>query len=82
MTGNAANRATIMNTSQAEEYSAIRRVLERRVEPSAGPAAQQWPGRLIQVIAATAALVVAGSFLQELLWVALAAATACALATD
>jgi hypothetical protein len=71
-----------MTTSQAEEYSAIRRVLERGARPPRGQAVPRWPGRLIQVIAVTAALVVAGSFLQELLWAALAAATACALAAD
>lgn len=71
-----------MTTYRAEEVSAIRRVLERRTEPPGTQALQRWPDRLIQVLAVTAALVVAGSFLQELLWAALAAATACALAAD
>ena len=48
-----------MTTSQAEEYSAIRRVLERGARPPRGQAVPRWPGRLIQVIAVTAALVVA-----------------------
>lgn len=71
-----------MTTYRAEEVSAIRRVLERRTQPPGARSSQRWPDRLIQVLAVTAALVVAGSFLQELLWAALAAATACALAAD
>ncbi len=83
-----------MTAMKAMEYRITQRVLARRgrsyddafelpLEDSLDePIARRWPGRLIQVLALTALLVVGGSLLQELLWAGLAAATAAALAAD
>jgi len=75
-----------MTTAKAMEYMITRRVLERRGDPDTEcpekEGSRAWPERLIRVAAVTAALVVGGSFLQELLWAVLAVATACALALD
>ena len=78
-----------MTATQAMEQEITRRVISRRSRARAlsvsglwSAGARHWPDRLIQVLAVTAALVVAGSFLQELLWAGLAAATICALAAD
>lgn len=69
-----------MTAAETIEYRITRRVLQRRAgEPRAGePRAEgcdAWADRLIAVLAVTAGLFVLGSFLQELLWVALAAGT-------
>jgi len=80
-----------MTATQAMEYHITRRVISRRGPGYTTPlpehagddtAPRRWPDRLIQVLAVTAGLVVAGSFAQELLWAGVAAATICALAAD
>ncbi len=75
-----------MTTAKLVEHRVIRQVLEGRcahpAEAADGSGTHGWPQRLIAVLAVTVGLAVAASFLQELFWALLAAATAGALALD
>ena len=81
---------TDMTAARVIEQQITRRLLARQEgpEPIAGampapPAEGRWADRLIATLAVTASLLVVGSFLEELVWVLLAAATVFALgATD
>ena len=63
-----------MTTAQSLEYRITQQLLRRR----GGPCRPARPGlavRMIRITAATVAIVLLASFLQELLWVALAGST-------
>ncbi|MDG1946127.1 MAG: hypothetical protein P8J17_17835 [Halioglobus sp.] len=79
----AAIQGKTMTAAKAIEYQITRQLLKRR---EADEAQRQdyaiWPDRLIAVLAATAILFIVGSYLEELLWVALAAGTVLALGRD
>ncbi len=79
-----------MTAAQRVEYQITRQLLQRReggaVQPGAvQPGAVQdavahadlnpWADRLIAILAVTAGLVILGSYLEELLWAAVAATT-------
>ena len=64
-----------MTTAQAIEYRITRQALQRRSAKAPRAGFDTWPDRLIAVLAVTAGLFVLGSYLQELLWVSLAAGT-------
>ena len=79
-----------MTTAKLIEHRIARRLLQRREQgrecartTAAGEtpnaqlqsALQQWADRLIAILAVTAGLLVVGSYLEELLWAVLAAAT-------
>jgi hypothetical protein len=70
-----------MTTAQAIEYRITRQALQRRSEKAPRVGFDTWPDRLIAVLAVTAGLLVLGSYLQELLWVSLAAGTIVTLGT-
>jgi hypothetical protein len=76
-----------MTSAKLMEYRITRHLVQRRWQQaeradtgglsSAMPASvQSWADRLIAVLALTACLLVVGSYIEELLWVVLAAATA------
>jgi hypothetical protein len=62
-----------MTTAQAIEYRITRQALQRRSKKAPRAGFDTWADRLIAVLAVTAGLFVLGSYLQELLWVSLAA---------
>lgn len=66
-----------MTTAQATENRIVQNLLHG--SPARGRSPTPGADRLIRLIAVTAALFLVGSYLQELLWVALAAATTVAL---
>ena len=69
-----------MTTARAIESNIIRRLQQRpEQEKEEGRASVRWADRLIAVSAATAALFIVGAYLEELLWVILAALTVFAL---
>ena len=57
------------------EYGITRQLLERRGQGDLHQNPNHWADRLIAVLAVTAGLFIMGSFFEELLWAALAAAT-------
>lgn len=63
-----------MTATKLIEYRIIRQLLQRREKGDRQPAFHPWGDRLIAVLAMTAGLFVLGSYLEELLWVVLAAA--------
>lgn len=72
-----------MTVAKAIEYRIIRQLTARPLAsaPPEGLRQGVWIDRLIGVLAATAGLFVLGAVLQELLWVAIAAALIVALAS-
>lgn len=74
-----------MTLSKRLEYQIARQLLQRREEGSVQSGAVQqsnagadinlWADRLIAILAATAGLLILGSYLEELLWAAVAATT-------
>lgn len=69
-----------MTTAKAIEYHITRQVMQRRCEGKQGVSTSSgWADRLIAVVAVTAGLFILGTYLQELLWVVIAAATVMAL---
>jgi hypothetical protein len=63
-----------MTATKLIEYRIIRQLLQRREEGDRPLAFNPWADRLIAILALTAGLFVLGSYLEELLWVVLAAA--------
>ena len=71
--------------SKSLELQITRHLQGRRSElplPVSSAAPSRWGDRLIAVLSVTVCLVVVGSFLEELLWAVLAAATIFALGAD
>ena len=66
-----------MTTAQAVEYRIVKGLLRRSTSPTQSPTPSA--DRLIRLTATTALVFVLGTYLQELLWVALAGATMVAL---
>ena len=66
-----------MTTAQAVEYRIVQGLLRRSTSPTQSPTPSA--DRLIRLTATTALVFVLGTYLQELLWVALAGATMIAL---
>jgi hypothetical protein len=64
-----------MTAAKLIEYRITRQLLQRREEDGEQSGSSVWADRLIAILAVTAALFILGSFLEELLWVLLAAAT-------
>ncbi len=64
-----------MTAAKLIEYRITRQLLQRREEGSEQQGASVWADRLIAILAVTAGLFVLGSYLEELLWALLAAAT-------
>lgn len=70
---------------RAWEHRVIQQVINREPQQQPAPPAVEsrpWADRLVKVVATTAVLVVVGSYLQELVWVFLAVATAVSVAAD
>ena len=68
-----------MTAAKLIEYRIARQLLRRREEGGEQQGSNVWADRLIAILAVTAGLFILGSFLEELLWVLLAAATICTL---
>jgi hypothetical protein len=64
-----------MTTAKLIEYRITRQLLQRREEGCAQQGVNTWVDRLIAILAVTAGLLVLGSYVEELLWALLAAAT-------
>jgi hypothetical protein len=64
-----------MTGAKLIEYRITRQLLQRREEGGEQSGSSVWADRLIAILAVTVALLILGSFLEELLWVLLAAAT-------
>jgi len=64
-----------MTAAKLIEYRITRQLLQRREEGGEQSGSSVWADRLIAILAVTAGLFILGSFLEELLWVLLAAAT-------
>jgi hypothetical protein len=64
-----------MTASKLIEYRITRQLLRRRQEGGEQQGANVWADRLIAILAVTAGLFILGSYLEELLWALLAAAT-------
>lgn len=64
-----------MTGAKLIEYRITRQLLQRREEAGEQSGSSVWADRLIAILAVTAGLFILGSFLEELLWVLLAAAT-------
>ena len=64
-----------MTAAKLIEYRITRQLLQRREEGGEQQGASVWADRLIAILAVTAGLFVLGSYLEELLWALLAAAT-------
>ncbi len=64
-----------MTAAKLIEYRITRQLLQRRGEGGKQQGINPWPDRLIAILAVTAALFIVGSYLEELLWAALGAAT-------
>ena len=70
-----------MTVARRIENQITRQLLQRRDENEGEPhsryqsGANPWIDRLIAILAVTAGLVIVGSYLEELLWAALAATT-------
>lgn len=69
-----------MTAAKAMEYRITRRVMQRR-RYRRGPSFPKLAERLITTVAVTALLVLMASYLQELLWVVLAASTILTIGT-
>lgn len=69
-----------MTTAKLVEYQVTRNVLRRR-EHGSRPRMSRFAGRIIRVAAITAGMLLLGSYLQELLWVMLAAGAVLTLGT-
>jgi hypothetical protein len=64
-----------MTAAKLIEYRITRKLMQRREEGGDQSDSGLWADRLIAILAVTAGLVILGSFLEELLWALLAAAT-------
>lgn len=64
-----------MTAAKAIEYRITRQLLKRRDVDDEQQDYAAWADRLIAVLATTAGLFIVGSYLEELLWIALAAVT-------
>jgi hypothetical protein len=64
-----------MTAAKAIETRITRQLLKRRDVDDEQQDYAVWADRLIAVLAATAGLFIVGSYLEELLWIALAAGT-------
>jgi len=71
-----------MTAAKLIEYRITRQLLQRREEggelrgiDQQGPRLHPWIDRLIAILAVTVGLFIVGSYLEELLWAVLAAAT-------
>ena len=74
-----------MSAAKDMEYQITRQLLRRREQGAALPAdagcysprvdTHPWAERLIAILAVTAGLLIVGSYLEELLWAAVAATT-------
>jgi hypothetical protein len=64
-----------MTGAKLIEYRITRQLLQRRDQAAVHQTLNHWADRLIAVLAVTAGLFIIGSFFEELLWAALAAAT-------
>lgn len=68
-----------MTAAKLIEYRIARQLLRRREEGGERQDSNVWADRLIAIMAVTAGLLILGSYLEELLWALLAAATVCTL---
>ena len=67
---------TIVSTAAKRiEYGITRKVLQRREGASDQESISPWADRLIAIGAVTVGLLIVGSYMEELLWAAVAAAT-------
>ena len=67
---------TIVSTAAKRiEYGITRKVLQRREGASDREFISPWADRLIAIGAVTVGLLIVGSYIEELLWAAVAAAT-------
>lgn len=67
---------TIVSTAAKRiEYGITRKVLQRREGASGQETISPWADRLIAIGAVTVGLLIVGSYIEELLWAAVAAAT-------
>ena len=64
-----------MTGTKLIEYRITRQLLQRRGQAAEHHNPNHWADRLIAVLAVTVGLFIIGSFFEELLWAALAAAT-------
>ena len=64
-----------MTAAKLIEYRITRQLMQRREEGGDQLDSGLWADRLIAILAVTAGLFILGSFLEELLWALLAAAT-------
>ena len=64
-----------MTDAKCLEYRITRQLLQRRDQAAVHQTLNHWADRLIAVLAVTTGLFIVGSFFEELLWAALAAAT-------
>jgi hypothetical protein len=64
-----------MTTTKLIEYRITRQLLQRRNGHGERDDVNPWADRLIAILAVTAGLFVLGSYLEELLWAVLGAAT-------
>jgi hypothetical protein len=64
-----------MTAAKHIEYRITRQLLRRREEGGEPSHGNPWADRLIAILAVTAGLFMLGSYLEELLWAALAGAT-------
>jgi hypothetical protein len=64
-----------MTAAKLIEYSITRELLKRSAGASPSRGSSLWADRLIGVLAVTTGLLIMGSFIEELLWALLAAAT-------
>ncbi len=71
----------IQQLQQRREVHSVRAVCPTQDEISSGvhTGVQVWADRLIAVLALTVGLLLIGSYFEDLLWVALGAATVCSL---
>ena len=68
-----------MTAAKRLEYQIVRQLLQRQESGFHQSETGPWVERLIAVLAVTAGLFILGSYLEELLWAALATATALTL---
>lgn len=71
----AANTSRLLTSIKALEYRVTQRLQQRPRDTAEPYRAFTWSDRLIAVLSVTVGLVVVGSFLEELVWAVLAAAT-------
>jgi hypothetical protein len=64
-----------MTATKLIEYRIVRQLLQRREGGDVRQGLNPWADRLIAILAVTAGLFILGTYLEELLWAVLGAAT-------